>query len=330
MQISRKDFFISYNKADRYWGEWIAWQLEEAGFSVVIQAWDFRPGSNFILEMQKAATEAERTIAVLSNGYLDALYTQPEWAAAFVQDPTSKRGALLPVRVRPCELKGLLAALIYIDLAEQEEAEARQTLLEGINRDRAKPKMAPAFPGGRKEPQTMVARNSSGETFSLLPERPPFPKDLAPLTKAIEVFYVFVQEDEELRADLEKQLALLRTLGLITDWHSGKICAGRERKSEIENHLYTAQIILLLISAHFMASDSYDIARQAMERYEAGSAHVIPIILRPVDWKDAPFDRLEVLPTNRKPVTSWTHRDEAFLDVAKGIRNVVEELSAPP
>ncbi|SRR5256885_16655553 len=83
MQLSRKDFFVSYNKADRYWGEWIAWQLEEAGFSVVIQAWDFRPGSNFILEMQKAATEAERTIAVLSNGYLDALYTQPEWAAAF-------------------------------------------------------------------------------------------------------------------------------------------------------------------------------------------------------------------------------------------------------
>ena len=86
MQFSRKDFFISYNKADRYWGEWIAWQLEEAGFSVVIQAWDFRPGSNFVLEMQKAATEAERTIAVLSNDYLDALYTQPEWAAAFVQE----------------------------------------------------------------------------------------------------------------------------------------------------------------------------------------------------------------------------------------------------
>ncbi len=329
MQLSRKDFFISYNKADRYWGEWIAWQLEEAGFSVVIQAWDFRPGSNFVLEMQKAATEAERTIAVLSNNYLDALYTQPEWAAAFVQDPTSKRGALLPVRIHPCELKGLLASLVYIDLVEQGEAVAHQRLLEGINHDRAKPKMAPAFPGGRKEPQTMAARNFSGETLSLLPERPPFPKDLAPLTKAIEVFYIFAQEDEELRAGLEKQLALLRKLGLITDWHSGKIYAGREWMSEIENHLHAAQIILLLISAYFMASDSYDIARQAMERYEAGSARVIPIILRPVDWKGAIFDRLEVLPTNKRPVTSWTHRDEAFFNVAKGIRNIVEELSAP-
>src|SRR6266849_367047 len=322
MQLSRKDFFISYNKADRYWGEWIAWQLEEAGASIVIQAWDFRPGSNFVLEMQKAATEAERTIAVLSNDYLDALYTQPEWAAAFVQDPVSKRGALLPVCVRPCELKGLLASLIYIDLVEQEEPVARQRLLEGVNRDRAKPKIAPAFPGGRKESQTIAIRNSAGETFSLLPERPPFPKDLAPLTKVIEVFYVFAPEDEELRADLEKQLALLRKLGIITDWHSGRIHAGRERMSEIENHLHTAQIILLLISANFIASDSYDIARQAMERYETGSARVISIILRPVDLEGAPFDRFEVLPTNRKPVTSWTHQDEAFLDVAKGIRNV--------
>jgi hypothetical protein len=280
--------------------------------------------------MQKAATEAERTIAVLSNDYLDALYTQSEWAAAFVQDPTSKRGALLPVRVRPCELKGLLASLIYIDLVEQEEAEARQWLLDGIHRERAKPKMAPAFPGGRKDSQSQDTPGSFGETRSLLPERPPFPKGIAPLTRGIEIFYVFAQEDEELQAELEKQLALLRKIGLITDWHSGKIQAGQERMSEIENHLAAAQIILLLVSAHFMASESYNIAKQAMERQGSGAARVIPIILRPVDWKGAPFDQLEVLPTNGRPVTSWTHRDEAFFNVAKGIRNAVEELSARP
>jgi hypothetical protein len=61
-----KDFFISYNKADRAWAEWIAWQLEEAGYSTEIQAWDFRPGSNFVLEMHRASQEAERTVAVLS------------------------------------------------------------------------------------------------------------------------------------------------------------------------------------------------------------------------------------------------------------------------
>ena len=65
-----KDFFISYNKADKNWAEWIAWTLEEAGYSVVIQAWDFRPGGNFVLEMQKAATDTHKTIAVLSDNYL--------------------------------------------------------------------------------------------------------------------------------------------------------------------------------------------------------------------------------------------------------------------
>jgi hypothetical protein len=58
------DFFISYNKADRVWAEWIAWQLEERGYTTVLQSWDIRPGSNFVLEMQKAAAESERTLAV--------------------------------------------------------------------------------------------------------------------------------------------------------------------------------------------------------------------------------------------------------------------------
>src|ERR671928_84442 len=103
----RKDFFISYNRADRAWAEWIAWQLEDAGYTTVLQAWDFRPGANFVLEMLQAA-KALRTVAVLSSEYLSALYTQPEWAAAFVQDPTGVRGALLPVRVRQCEIPHLL------------------------------------------------------------------------------------------------------------------------------------------------------------------------------------------------------------------------------
>jgi hypothetical protein len=81
-----KDFFISYTKADKAWAEWIAWTLEEAGLSVIIQAWDFRPGGNFVLDMQRAASETEKTIVVLSPAYLEAEYTQPEWAAAFVPE----------------------------------------------------------------------------------------------------------------------------------------------------------------------------------------------------------------------------------------------------
>ena len=96
------DFFISYNRADAAWAEWIAWQLEAADYTTVIQAWDFRPGGNFALQMQKAAAQAERTIAVLSPDFLASSFTQPEWAAAFAQDPTGAKGLLLPVRVREC------------------------------------------------------------------------------------------------------------------------------------------------------------------------------------------------------------------------------------
>jgi TIR domain-containing protein len=65
-----RTFSLSYNKADRDWAEWIAWQLEEAGYTTIIQSWDFSPGRNFVLEMDKAAKEAKRTIAVLSPDYL--------------------------------------------------------------------------------------------------------------------------------------------------------------------------------------------------------------------------------------------------------------------
>ena len=79
------DFFVSYNKADRQWAEWIAWHLEQAAYTTVIQAWDFRPGGNFVMQMQQAASRAERTVAVLSPDYLSSRFTQPEWAAAFAQ-----------------------------------------------------------------------------------------------------------------------------------------------------------------------------------------------------------------------------------------------------
>jgi hypothetical protein len=143
---SVKDFFISYNKADRLWAEWIAWQLEEDGYTTVLQAWDFRPGSNFILEMNRAATEAIRTIAVLSPDYLSARYTQPEWAVALANDPTGENGTLLPVRVRECDLHGLLPQIIYIDLVGLEESVAKNVLLAQVSRERAKPANQPAFP----------------------------------------------------------------------------------------------------------------------------------------------------------------------------------------
>jgi tetratricopeptide (TPR) repeat protein len=152
MAQGKKDFFISYTSADRQWAEWIAWHLEKAGYSTVIQAWDFRAGGNFILEMDRATKDTGRTIAVLSERYQQALYTQPEWAAALVHDPTGQKRLVIPVRIENAEPKGLLAPLIYIDLAGLKEEQAKEKLLADIlatmSSEPVRPKTAPGFPGG--------------------------------------------------------------------------------------------------------------------------------------------------------------------------------------
>jgi tetratricopeptide (TPR) repeat protein len=125
---AKQNFFISYNKADAEIAGWIAAQLKEAGWSVVIQSEDFASGGNFVLEMHRRLEECERVIAVLSPDYLTAKYVHAEWGAAFRRDPTGELRLLVPVRVRPCQPPGLLASIVYIDLAGVPEADAAQRL----------------------------------------------------------------------------------------------------------------------------------------------------------------------------------------------------------
>jgi hypothetical protein len=147
----------------------------------------------------------------------------------------------------------------------------------------------------------------------------------------IEVFYSYAHEDEKLQKKLVTHLSNLKRQKVITEWHDREIIAGKEYASEIDEHLNTAQVILLLVSASFLDSDyCYGIEMmRAMERHEAGEASVIPIMLRPVDWKDVPFAKLKALPKDGKPVTKWSTQDEAFADIAKGIRAAVEGLANP-
>lgn len=147
------DFFVSYTHADTAWAEWIGYALEEEGFSVVIQAWDFRPGKNFVLEMQEAASQAKRTLMVLSPDYLQSQFASPEWAAAFGQDPQGRDMKLVPVMVRSCQPTGLLTSIVQIRIAGMDEVAARRALIAGINQKRAKPEAPPAFPGAAAQPQ---------------------------------------------------------------------------------------------------------------------------------------------------------------------------------
>ena len=106
----KRDFLVSFNQVDRAWATWIAWMLEEAGYSVWFQDWDFK--GNFVLEMDRAHARSHRTIAVLSPDFLASRFAAPEWAARFAQDATSEQDLLIPARVRPCELDGLLAQIV--------------------------------------------------------------------------------------------------------------------------------------------------------------------------------------------------------------------------
>jgi tetratricopeptide (TPR) repeat protein len=148
-----------------------------------------------------------------------------------------------------------------------------------------------------------------------------------PPPHAVEVFYSYAHKDEELRNKLAEHLGSLRRQGYITQWHDRLIQPGTDWAQEIDTHLSTASIILLLISPSFLASDyCYGLELQrALERQAHNEARVIPIILRPVDWKGAPFEKLQALPTDAKPLTTWRNRDQAFLEVTRGLRKVIEE-----
>ena len=131
-----------------------------------------------------------------------------------------------------------------------------------------------------------------------------------------------------MRDALEPHLTLLKRQGFIASWHDRRIIAGQEWKGQIDSHLNEADIILLLVSADFLASDyCYAVEMQrALERHQSGQACVIPIIIRSVDWSGAPFAKLQALPKDATAVASWKNTDEAWTDVAEGIRQAAEEL----
>jgi hypothetical protein len=155
------------------------------------------------------------------------------------------------------------------------------------------------------------------------------PFELERLRRPVKLFYSYSHRDEKLRERLDKQLSNLMLQGLITRWYDGQIVAGKEWSKEINDQMNAAQIILLLVSPDFMASNyCYGIEmKQALERHRAGNCCVIPIILRPSDWENSPFGKLQALPVYARAVTKWQNRDDAFLDIAKGIRKAIQELA---
>lgn len=141
------------------------------------------------------------------------------------------------------------------------------------------------------------------------------------------VFFSYSHKDEHLRDDLEVQLTMLKREGLIDAWHDRRIPAGSDVDSAISVKLEQAEVILLLASPDFLASEyCWGIeVKRAMTRHAEGDALVIPVILRPCEWNRAPFGKLLAAPKDGKAVTGWADRDAAFLDVARQVRKAVED-----
>jgi hypothetical protein len=213
------DFFVSYTKPDEAWAEWISWILEGADFSVTVQAWDFGAGGNFVLEMQRAATEATRTVAVLSPDYLTSRFAAPEWVAAFVADPDGLKRRLMPVRVRACPLDGLWKALVHIDLVGLDEPTAEERLLAGVRGKRGKPKQRPQYPG-----------SAMGKH-----ERPRFP-GLVPAFEAPGAT-PYIPTLRSSYTDLDKRKFLRESFGVIADYFERGLAAMAEQNKGVDYDL---------------------------------------------------------------------------------------------
>ena len=183
------DFFISYSPSDQRWATWLAWELEAAGYSTMLQAWDFVAGTNFIDFMDRGVRQAAMVVAVLSDRYLTSNYCKMEWQAALRSAPDNAGGKLLTIRVEDCALDGLLATITYVDLvAVEDEERARGLVLERIRQSlagRAKPLRGPGFPTGDARPPdpppvTRLQTPRRIQARRAPADPPPFPPATAP------------------------------------------------------------------------------------------------------------------------------------------------------
>jgi hypothetical protein len=179
-------------------------------------------------------------------------------------------------------------------------------------------KLAPPSLSPHREPDSAVQpEQSSRQAPAAQASADPF-----------EIFFSYVKEDEKLVKRLRDQLAILKQRQLITDWHAGNIVLGQDLATEAMKHLYAAQIILLMVSPSFLASQQH--AREvqrAMERSNRGEAVVIPILLRPTArWQEAPFGKMVVIPREQRAITEWRNLDRAFAIAAEEIAEIVEQI----
>jgi hypothetical protein len=147
----------------------------------------------------------------------------------------------------------------------------------------------------------------------------------------ITIFFSYAQPDQVLQERLAIHLSQLKRDGMIKEWSDQQIPVGSDRSQAIDQAMRSAHIVLLLISADFLASDAcYHVEmQQALERHRRGETRVVPVIIRPCDWQHSPFAHLQCLPRNTKPATTWNNQDEAFVVIAHELRRIITQQQLP-
>jgi hypothetical protein len=273
------------------------------------------PGQDWNLEIEKAVDAADIIIVCLSSysvtkeGYI---LRELKMALDLADEKPEGTLFIVPVRLEEAEVPRRFRNWQFADYFPPSNRERTyQQLLVSLRRqaDRL------GIPSDSSAPRRIDLQSKTSNVQ----------ESTAASKKPIELFISYSHRDERYCNKLKAHLSNLRRQGIIDDWHDRKIIPGQEWATKIDGHINSAKIILLLISADFVASDycwEIEVAR-AMERHEAGEATVIPIIIRPTDWTGTPFSKLQALPQNAKPITIWPDQDSAFLDVVTGIRAAI-------
>ncbi len=289
------DFFISYTQADRQWAEWIAWTLEEAGYRVLIHAWDLAEGANWASVTAEGVQRSARTIAVLSASYAMSQYGAAEWQAAWAEDPTGQARKLLVVRVEDCDRPALLRQLVSVDLFGVDKTTATTRLLDAATYGtRHKPNSSPNFPSGTPTPEEPSAEQEPA-FLGVLPsawnaqvaaaaEDP----DDSPVQR---VFLCHSSEDKDKIRDLHRRL---RRDGMHPWLDEEDILPGQDWEGEIRKAIKSSRYVLVCLSKGSIIKRGYlqKEIRQALsvaEEQPEGSIFLIPVRLEPCEvpsWLD--------------------------------------------
>ncbi|MDG4809168.1 FxSxx-COOH system tetratricopeptide repeat protein [Micromonospora sp. WMMD1120] len=330
--------FISYAGPDRAWAEWVAWQLEQAGYVVELDLWDWAAGDNSVLRINQALERADRMVALFSEAYFEhQRFTTDEWTA--IMSGRDRQGRLVPLRLGDVTLPPVLRALIAPSLADLSAEDAHRVLINavrGVPRPVTEPDFpgapiprqrstadAPRLPGGHQPTLWQVPRRNAAFVGrdrdidavrrELRPGRPVVVQSGVPLggvgktQVAMEYVHRFAAQydlvawinAEDPQLVPAQLTALAAELGLIVEHDEAGALAALRR------HLRQPRRWLLVF-------DNAETAEVVQPGVEAGVGHVL-ITSRSRDWSEFARVHLELL-TRRESVTL--------------LRNRVRELSA--